>query len=78
MSAGYGTLHTAHKAGRCANARAASAGNAPGCLLTINVGDRYMEGDFDPGIAGGFGKERVCMACYQRDHADAPTLGATA
>jgi hypothetical protein len=71
VSRGYETLHTARKAGKCANAHAASVGNAPGCLLAINPGDRYMEGDFDPASAGGFGKERVCYACFERDHARA-------
>lgn len=61
-------IRTARKAGRCANRHAAIAGNAPGCTLMIEAGDRYLEGDIDPYSAGGFGHDRLCMPCARRDH----------
>jgi hypothetical protein len=61
-------LRTARKDGRCANATAHIAGNAPGCERLILAGDRYMEGDRNE-TAGGFGFDRICMGCYSRDYA---------
>ena len=61
-------LHTARKAGPCANASAAKRGIewAQHCSLTINPGDSYVDGDLNLDKAGGFGRDRVCMACAER------------
>ena len=66
MSA-HPVIRTARKAGRCANRHASLAGNADGCTLTIETGDRYLEGDCDPYSAGGFGRDRICLPCARRD-----------
>lgn len=62
-------VRRARKAGRCVSYRAAEAGNAPECLRLIKVGDQYVEGEIDPYLAGGFGHERVCLACAKAGHA---------
>ena len=51
------TVRRARKAGRCAY----WLGAAGRCPERIEPGDEYIEGDMDPGIAGGFGRERWCM-----------------
>lgn len=48
-------IRTARKAGKCAEYRR--------CGNMINKGDSYVEGDMDPYKAGGFGFDRLCMAC---------------
>lgn len=35
------------------------------CKGTIAVGDLYVEGDCDPYEAGGFGHDRICLACAE-------------
>jgi hypothetical protein len=61
-------IHTARKAGPCANASAAKRGVewAQHCNLMIVAGDQYAEGDLSLDIAGGFGRERYCMSCAER------------
>lgn len=62
--------HTARKAGPCVNGgKPFEAGNAPGCLRSIQVGDTYYDGELDPYKAGGFGRDRVCVECRKRGHA---------
>jgi hypothetical protein len=48
-------IRTARKAGKCADFRH--------CGNMIEVGDLYVEGEGDPYKAGGFGRERLCLAC---------------
>jgi hypothetical protein len=48
-------IRTARKAGKCADFRH--------CGHTINVGDRYVEGDGDIDKASGFGRDRLCLTC---------------
>jgi hypothetical protein len=62
-------LHYARKAGRCVSYSAALAGNAPECRRTIEVGDPYYDGELDPYSAGGFGHDRVCIACREKGYA---------
>ena len=61
-------VHKARVAGRCANAAAAERGVewAQHCARTINAGDSYVDGDLNLDKAGGFGRDRVCMACAER------------
>lgn len=61
------TIRRARKEHRCANRHAALVGNAPGCTLTIKPGEQYVEGDVDPYLAGGFGHDRICLPCHERD-----------
>jgi hypothetical protein len=65
VSAEQFTIRTARKAGRCANHRAAAAGNAKACKVRIEVGDQYAEGESSIDIAGGFGRDRICMGCVE-------------
>lgn len=51
------TIHTARKAGKCADFRH--------CGHMIAAGDRYVKGDAQYDIAGGFGHERFCLSCAQ-------------
>jgi hypothetical protein len=48
-------IRTARKAGKCAGFRH--------CGTIIQPGDRYVEGDTQYDIAGGFGHERLCLPC---------------
>jgi hypothetical protein len=59
------TVRTARKTWRCANAHACVCGNpaAANCRITITPGERYTEGDVDPYLAGGFGFDKLCVAC---------------
>jgi hypothetical protein len=61
-------IHTARKAGPCANAAAAKRGLewARHCSLMIAAGDHYVDGDLNLDKAGGFGRDRVCMSCAER------------
>jgi hypothetical protein len=61
-------LHTARKAGPCANAAAAKRGVewAQDCSLMIAAGDHYVDGDLNLDKAGGFGRDRYCMSCAER------------
>lgn len=36
----------------------------------IKAGDLYVEGDVDPYEAGGYGRERICLACIDKFEAD--------
>lgn len=56
-------IRTARKEGRCVNARAHQAGNAPDCRVWIRKGDRYEQGDINPYEAGGFAHDRICAEC---------------
>lgn len=48
-------IRTARKAGKCADFRH--------CGTVIQPGDKYVEGDIDIDKAGGFGHDRLCLAC---------------
>jgi hypothetical protein len=48
-------IRTARKAGFCADFRH--------CRTVIQPGDRYVQGDSQHDIAGGFGYERLCLKC---------------
>lgn len=60
---------TARKTHRCANASRAERGVAWAqcCKRTITPGERYLEGDVNPDIAGGFGHDRYCMGCVEAE-----------
>lgn len=50
-------VRQARKAGRCQY----WLGEPGRCPEQINPGDQYIEGEMDPFVAGGFGRERYCM-----------------
>lgn len=56
-------VRRARKRWKCCNAHAASAGNAPDCRRYIEAGEQYVEGDIDPYLAGGFGRDKLCLGC---------------
>lgn len=52
------TIRRARKAGKCAGFRQ--------CGTTIQPGDEYVEGDPQYDNAGGFGRDRYCLACGEQ------------
>lgn len=58
-------IRNAHKAGRChywRGQRHDDPADNGRCPVIIEVGDKYFDGELNPHSAGGFGRERYCMA----------------
>ena len=61
---GY-TIRRARKSGRCDY----WLGERGRCTNLIEVGDEYVEGELSDGFkAGGFGRDRYCMACARGEN----------
>lgn len=61
---GY-TIRRARKAGRCEY----WLGERGRCTNRIEAGDEYLEGEFsDDCKAGGYGRDRYCMACARGEN----------